>query len=92
MRSSTDVNEKYRLEFRMKRCEIVCVREYRELWETTEQALRNGLRYQAHLQRNQLGKHGSRYCEGLKHTWKAETILAEVLVEIENETMLEEVL
>jgi hypothetical protein len=74
----------------MKSCEVVCVREYRELWEKAEEALRNGLRYQAQLKRNKLGKHGSRYCEGLKHIWKAETILAEVLVEIENEFMLEE--
>ena len=76
----------------MKSCEAVCVREYRELWETTEQALRNGMRYHTQLKRNKLGKHGSRYCEGLKHIWKAESILAEVLVDIENETMLEEVL
>ena len=75
----------------MSRSEAVCVREYKELWETTEQALRNGMRYHTQLKRNKLGKLGSRYCEGLKHIWKAETILAEGLVEIENETMLERV-
>jgi len=89
LRSSTDVNEKYRLEFRMKRCEIVCVREYRELWETTEQALRNGLRYQAHLQRNQLGKHGSSFCKAMEHLRIAESIVANELTEIEDKLMLE---
>ena len=89
VRSSTDIGKKYIQEFMMKSSEVVCVREYRELWETTEQALRNGLRYQAHLQRNQLGKHGSSFCKAMEHLRIAESIVASELTEIEDKLMLE---